>query len=81
MSCVYKLNNMFSFQDWYTVINIEKLLLPKLWRVLRNGGQCCASIIYPNLLPFISQFPKLSFDSHYLYINFFTYMREGYLIN
>lgn len=69
-----------SFQDWYTVVNIEKLVLPALWRVLRSG-QCCASIVYPNLLPFISQFPKLNVDPHYLYISFFNHMRQGYLIN
>ena len=72
---------MFSLQDWYSVINIEKLLLPKLWCVLQNGGQHCASIIYPHLLPFISQFPRLNVDPHHLYINFFTNMRQGYLFN
>ncbi|KAK1131911.1 hypothetical protein K0M31_016058 [Melipona bicolor] len=74
------LTTVNKIKDWYNVINIEKLLLPKLWCVLRNGGQCCASVIYPNLLPLISQFPKLSVDSHYLYINFFTYMREGIFV-
>lgn len=49
---------MFSFQDWYSVINIEKLLLPKLYRVLQNGGQYSPSI-YLYLLPFISQFLKV----------------------
>ncbi|KAF3419773.1 hypothetical protein E2986_12009 [Frieseomelitta varia] len=34
-------------KDWYSVIDIEKLLLPKFWCVLQNSGQCCASIIYP----------------------------------
>ncbi|KOC69982.1 E3 ubiquitin-protein ligase listerin [Habropoda laboriosa] len=67
-------------EDWYTVVNIEKLVLPKLWRVLRSGGQSCPSIVYPNLLPFISQFPKLNVDPHYLYINFFTNMRQGFFV-
>ncbi|KAF3423016.1 hypothetical protein E2986_13401 [Frieseomelitta varia] len=29
-------------KDWYSVINIEKLLLPKLYCVLQNGRQYCA---------------------------------------
>ncbi|XP_043265520.1 E3 ubiquitin-protein ligase listerin [Colletes gigas] len=67
-------------QDWYCVVSIEKLVLPKLWRVLRSGGQCCASIVYPNLLPFISQFPKLNVDAYNLYINFFDNMRQGFSV-
>ncbi|KZC08965.1 E3 ubiquitin-protein ligase listerin [Dufourea novaeangliae] len=65
-------------EDWYCVVSIEKLVLPKLWRVLRSGGQCSASIVYPNLLPFISQFPKLNVDVHNLYMNFFSNMRHGF---
>ncbi|XP_017758583.1 PREDICTED: E3 ubiquitin-protein ligase listerin [Eufriesea mexicana] len=76
-SVIITINNI---EDWYSVVNIEKLVLPKLWRVLRNGGHCCASIVYPNLLPFISQFPKLNVDPHYLYINFFNNMRQGFSV-
>ncbi|CAK9795315.1 E3 ubiquitin-protein ligase listerin [Anthophora quadrimaculata] len=67
-------------EDWYSVVNIEKLVLPKLWRVLRSGGQSCPSIVHPNLLPFISQFPKLNVDPHYLYMNFFSNMRQGFSV-
>ncbi|XP_053980359.1 E3 ubiquitin-protein ligase listerin-like [Hylaeus volcanicus] len=67
-------------QDWYCVVSIEKLVLPKLWRVLRSGGQCCATIVYPNLLPFISQFPKLNVDVYNLYMNFFNNMRQGFSV-
>ncbi|XP_031845099.2 E3 ubiquitin-protein ligase listerin [Nomia melanderi] len=67
-------------EDWYTVVSIEKLVLPKLWRVLRSGGQCSATIVYPNLLPFISQFPKLNINIHNLYINFFNNMRQGFSV-
>lgn len=82
-SCIYIIisSNTFPFQDWYSVINIEKLLLPKLWRTLQTGGQCCANIIYPYLFPLIGQFPKLSVDPHHLYTNFFTNMRQGYLFD
>ncbi|XP_024938302.1 uncharacterized protein LOC107265048 isoform X2 [Cephus cinctus] len=65
-------------EDWHTVVNMEKLVLPKLWRVLRNGGQCCATVVYPNLLPFLSQFPKLNVLKTSLYTNFFDNMREGF---
>ncbi|XP_017893627.1 E3 ubiquitin-protein ligase listerin [Ceratina calcarata] len=67
-------------EDWHVIVSIEKLVLPKLWRVLRTGGQCCASIVYPSLLPFISQFPKFNVDPRYLYINFFNNMRQGFSV-
>lgn len=66
--------------DWHSVVSVDKLVLPKLWRVLRSGGQCCASIVYPNLLPFVSQFPKLSVNTDQLYVNFFDNMRQGFSV-
>ncbi|EFN85458.1 E3 ubiquitin-protein ligase listerin [Harpegnathos saltator] len=66
--------------DWHSAVSVDKLVLPKLWRVLRSGGQCCASIVYPNLLPFLSQFPKLSVDTDQLYVNFFSNMRQGFSV-
>lgn len=66
--------------DWHLVVNIEKLVLPKLWRVLRSGGQCCAYAVYPNLLPFISQFAKLAVNMDDLYVNFFDNMRQGFSV-
>lgn len=66
--------------DWYLVVNIEKFVLPKLWHVLRSGGQCCASTVYPNLLPFISQFSKLNVNIDDLYMNFFDNMRQGFFV-
>ncbi|XP_014468985.1 PREDICTED: E3 ubiquitin-protein ligase listerin [Dinoponera quadriceps] len=68
------------FDDWYSVVSVDKLVLPKLWRVLRSGGQSCAGIVYPNLLPFVSQFPKLSADTDQLYVNFFDNMRQGFSV-
>ncbi|XP_076655771.1 E3 ubiquitin-protein ligase listerin [Halictus rubicundus] len=67
-------------EDWYTFVSIEKLVLPKLWRVLRSGGQYSASIVYPNLLPFISQFPKFDIDVRNLYTSFFENMRQGFSV-
>ncbi|XP_018396101.1 PREDICTED: E3 ubiquitin-protein ligase listerin [Cyphomyrmex costatus] len=66
--------------DWHLVVNINKLVLPKLWHTLRSGGQCCASTVYPNLLPFVSQFPKFNVDLTDLYTNFFNNMRQGFSV-
>ncbi|KYN18118.1 hypothetical protein ALC57_09628 [Trachymyrmex cornetzi] len=66
--------------DWHLVVNINKLVLPKLWHTLRSGGQCCASTVYPNLLPFVSQFPKFNIDLTNLYTNFFNNMRQGFSV-
>ncbi|KAG5320372.1 LTN1 ligase, partial [Pseudoatta argentina] len=66
--------------DWHLVVNINKLVLPKLWHTLRFGGQCCASTVYPNLLPFVSQFPKFNIDLTNLYTNFFNNMRQGFSV-
>ncbi|KYQ46429.1 hypothetical protein ALC60_14525 [Trachymyrmex zeteki] len=66
--------------DWHLVVNINKLVLPKLWHTLRSGGQCCASTVYPNLLPFVSQFPKFNVDLIDLYTNFFNNMRQGFSV-
>ncbi|XP_036139185.1 uncharacterized protein LOC105831366 isoform X2 [Monomorium pharaonis] len=67
-------------EDWHLVVNINKLVLPKLWNVLRSGGQSCASTVYPNLLPFVSQFPKFNVDIADLYTNFFNNMRQGFSV-
>ncbi|KAK0182335.1 hypothetical protein PV327_000484 [Microctonus hyperodae] len=68
-----------NIDDWYNIVSIEKLTLPKLWRVLRSGGQGCASVVYPSLLPFISQFPRFNVDDKKnLFIQFFDNMRDGF---
>lgn len=60
-------------------MNARKGVLPKLWIVLQEGGQGLATIIYPNLLPFISKVPhdvtepKLDFSR-----TFFTFIIQGY---
>lgn len=66
-------------ENWFEVVSIEKFVLPKLWRVLKHGSQSCPTIMYPNLLPFLGQFPKFNLDSKELFANFFNNMREGFL--
>lgn len=40
--------------NWSQYININKMLLPKMWKILRSAMY--PSVIYPNLLPFLSRF-------------------------
>jgi len=46
------------YQDCWKQVNVRKAVLPKLWSVLKNGGNGCATIIFPNLLPFLSKVPS-----------------------
>jgi hypothetical protein len=39
-------------------VNVEKLVLPKLWHILREGGQGNAVTILPNVLPFLNKLPS-----------------------
>lgn len=64
--------------NWFEIVSIEKFLLPKLWRVLKNGSQYCPTIMYPHLLPFLGQFPKFNIDSKELFLQFFVNLREGF---
>ncbi|XP_048513180.1 E3 ubiquitin-protein ligase listerin isoform X2 [Athalia rosae] len=67
-------------KNWHNVVSIEKLILPKLWRVLRDGGHGSASSIYPNLLPLISHFQLQNVDRIHLYTNFFDNLRKGFKV-
>ncbi|KAM6310361.1 E3 ubiquitin-protein ligase listerin [Aegotheles albertisi] len=46
-----------TIEDCWSHVNAKKGVLPKLWAVLREGGRGLATVIYPNLLPFISKVP------------------------
>lgn len=63
----------------YTYINMEKALLPNLWKILKSGGDGNAETIYPHFLPLIS---KLNRDIHgdkvlQFYGNFFEHFNTG----
>ncbi len=45
------------FQDCWSKVNPRKGVLPRLWSLLKSGGNGSAHIIYPNLLPFLSKIP------------------------
>ncbi|XP_060090344.1 E3 ubiquitin-protein ligase listerin isoform X2 [Heteronotia binoei] len=74
------LHVLATIEDCWTHVNARKGVLPKLWIVLQDGGRGLATIIYPNLLPFISKVPhditepKLDFTR-----TFFTFIIQGLL--
>lgn len=69
---------MTKLTDWHLEVDVKNFVLPKVWRSMGYGGDGCASTAYPNLLPFVSQFPKLSADVRSLYEPFFSCLREGF---
>lgn len=62
---------------WHKHVNWEKMLQPKLWKVLKNGS----SVTYPQMLPFISKINAeiLGEEEKLLkfYTNFFENVSEG----
>lgn len=62
-------------QNWSQYININKMLLPKFWKILRNALYPC--IIYPNLLPFMSEFNKSMMPNDPHLHNFYTLFFEN----
>ncbi|POI35437.1 hypothetical protein CIB84_000811, partial [Bambusicola thoracicus] len=51
------LHAIATIEDCWSHVNARKGVLPKLWTVLREGGRGLATVIYPNILPFISKVP------------------------
>ncbi|XP_053165483.1 E3 ubiquitin-protein ligase listerin [Hemicordylus capensis] len=51
------LHVLATVEDCWSHVNMKKGVLPKLWTVLREGGRGLATVIYPNILPFISKLP------------------------
>ncbi|XP_075707339.1 E3 ubiquitin-protein ligase listerin [Rhinoderma darwinii] len=52
------LYTLTTIENCWDHVNAKKGVLPKLWTVLREGGRGLATIIFPNLLPFISKVPS-----------------------
>lgn len=72
------LHVLTTIEDCWQHVNAEKLVLPKLWHILREGGQGNASEIFPNLLPFISKIPStVCSNKQEFYDKFFSSMRQG----
>lgn len=65
-------------ENWSQYVNINKMLLPKLWKILRSALYPC--VIYPNLLPLISKFKKSMLPDdqlHSFYVKFFENINFG----
>ena len=50
MSC-----SIIELQDWWIYVSADKLVFPKLWRVLQEGAFGNAVVIYPLLLPLLTK--------------------------
>ena len=61
-------------ENWNVHINIEKVLCPKLWNILRSGSSPC--VIYPHLLPLISKFNKTTLPDDKLMSFYLTYFEN-----
>ncbi|XP_068126697.1 E3 ubiquitin-protein ligase listerin isoform X2 [Hyperolius riggenbachi] len=46
-----------TIENCWDHVSAKKGVLPKLWTVLREGGRGLATVIFPNLLPFVSRIP------------------------
>lgn len=61
-------------ENWNAHVNIEKVLCPKLWNILRSGSSPC--VIYPHLLPLISKFNKTTLPDDKLMSFYLTYFEN-----
>ncbi|MBN3302917.1 LTN1 ligase, partial [Amia calva] len=59
--------------DCWKHVNSRKGVMPKLWSLLKEGGRGLATVLHPNLLPFISKLPDEVTDPKLEFYNtFFT---------
>jgi E3 ubiquitin-protein ligase listerin len=65
-------------ENWSKYVNVNKVLLPKLWKILRTSLYPC--VIYPNLLPLVSKFDRTMLPDdqlHNFYLKFFENINFG----
>ncbi|XP_063237912.1 E3 ubiquitin-protein ligase listerin [Bacillus rossius redtenbacheri] len=68
-----------TLQDCWAHVSAEKLVLPKLWSVLKQGGRGSAAAIFPSLLPLLSRLPDAVVrDRAGFFPLFFSHMRQGF---
>ncbi|XP_071439898.1 E3 ubiquitin-protein ligase listerin [Hetaerina americana] len=73
------LHALVTIKNCWSHVDPHKIVFPKLWRVLKEGGQGNAATIFPNLLPLLSKIPsELLKDKDLFYQRFFDNMREGF---
>jgi hypothetical protein len=63
-------------EDWWKYVHVEKCYLAKLRKVLKEGGQGNATVIYPNLLSLLHKLPTTVRVDHF-YDSFFENLRSG----
>lgn len=54
------------------------MFVPKLFKILKAGGQGNAAVVYRNLLPLLSHFPA-ELNNITFYSNYFENLRSGYV--
>lgn len=65
-------------ENWHTFVSREKVFIPKLYKLLKNGGSGNAVAIYPHLLPLVSKLnEEFLGDLSEFYKNFFAAVKEG----
>ncbi|XP_058124895.1 E3 ubiquitin-protein ligase listerin [Anopheles ziemanni] len=65
---------------WHTHLNFDKAVFPKLWKLLKSGGDGNAACVYPHMLPLVSGFTREVLGADRLakfYGLFFESMNEG----
>ncbi|XP_038059128.1 E3 ubiquitin-protein ligase listerin-like [Patiria miniata] len=67
-----------AFPNCWEHVNVRKAVLPKLWAMLRAGGNGSATVIHPNLLPLLSHVPSdVTGSGVMFYREFFGNIKEG----
>ncbi|XP_047128607.1 E3 ubiquitin-protein ligase listerin isoform X1 [Hydra vulgaris] len=70
------------FQECWSHVNVRKAVFPKLWKMLKNCGYGNITIIYPNLVLFLSHLPKEIVGAENFFFNeFLSSLTEGLLTN
>ncbi|XP_071956221.1 E3 ubiquitin-protein ligase listerin-like [Antedon mediterranea] len=70
-----------TYPKCWSHVNMRKAVLPKLWVLLKSGGKGSATVIYPNLLPLLSQLPAATFGQGIgFFQEFFGNMKTGLIL-
>ena len=77
-ACLIQVQEKISL--WHTFVNLDKAVLPKLWKILKTGGAGNASVIFPHMLPLVAKFNKDVLEKeklHKFYSNLFENINIG----
>ncbi|XP_026292154.1 E3 ubiquitin-protein ligase listerin [Frankliniella occidentalis] len=70
---------LIALEGLLEAVSFEKLVLPKLLRVCREGGKGSAAAIFPSLLPLLSKMPgKILKDTNTFHGKFFSSIQTGF---